>query len=104
MPQRRTSAKSRPKAKLWGGRFSAPTDPAVEAFTASVHFDQKLAPFDIQGSIAHARMLGRRRIIPAADARKIERGLGALAREIEQGRFRFDPAPEDVHTNIESAL
>ncbi len=104
MSRRPTSGKPPPQGKLWGGRFSAPTDPAVEAFTASVLFDQHLALFDIQGSIAHARMLGRRRIIPAADARKIERGLSALALEIKKGRFRFDPALEDVHTNIESAL
>lgn len=90
--------------KLWGGRFEAATDASVEQFTESVSFDRRLAPFDIQGSMAHARMLGRQGIIPEADAGKIIRGLKAALKDIEAGKFDFDPALEDVHMNIEAAL
>jgi argininosuccinate lyase len=96
--------KRKAPAKPWGGRFSGRTDPRVEAFTQSVSFDRRLAPWDIRGSIAHAEMLGARRIIPKADAAKIVRGLRAILKEVEAGRFVFDPALEDVHMNIEAAL
>ncbi|MBI1724116.1 MAG: argininosuccinate lyase [Candidatus Tectomicrobia bacterium] len=96
--------RGRAPAKPWGGRFSGRTDPRVEAFTQSVSFDRRLAPWDIRGSIAHAEMLGACRIIPRADARKIAGGLRAILREVEKGRFSFDPALEDVHMNIEAAL
>ena len=104
--KRRSSlrAEKRAPAKPWGGRFAGRTDPRVEAFTQSVSFDRRLAPWDIRGSIAHAEMLGARRIIPKADAAKIIRGLRAILKEVEAGRFRFDPALEDVHMNIEAAL
>jgi len=90
--------------KPWGGRFAGATDPRVEAFTESVSFDRRLAPWDICASIAHAEMLGAQRIIPPGEARKIAQGLRALLREVEAGRFRFDPRHEDVHMNIEAAL
>ena len=99
----RRSAKTK-SPKPWGGRFAGRTDPRVEAFTQSVSFDHRLAPWDIRGSIAHAEMLGARRIIPRADAVKIVRGLRAILREGEAGKFRFDPALEDVHMNVEAAL
>jgi argininosuccinate lyase len=90
--------------KLWGGRFKAATDPTVERFSASIHFDQALARYDIRGSIAHARMLGRTDLIPAADADALVAGLEKIAREIEAGEFPFDPALEDIHMNIEARL
>jgi argininosuccinate lyase len=90
--------------KLWGGRFEEETDQLVEAFTESVSFDARLAPYDIRCSIAHARMLGERGVISKRDARNIVRGLKTIGREIEANAFRFDPALEDVHTNIEAAL
>lgn len=90
--------------KLWGGRFEAKTDALMEALGESVSFDARLAPWDIRASIAHARMLGARRIISKRDADKIIRGLGLIAKEIESGKFRWDPALEDVHSNIETAL
>ncbi|MBI5091704.1 MAG: argininosuccinate lyase [Candidatus Hydrogenedentes bacterium] len=90
--------------KLWGGRFEGATDKLVESFSESVSFDARLAPWDIRGSIAHARMLGAQGIIRAADAKKIIAGLKVIAKEIEDGTFVFDPALEDVHMNIESAL
>ncbi len=91
-------------SKLWGGRFEAPADELVEALGESVSFDARLAPWDIQGSVAHARMLGQQGIISQADADAIIAGLETLASEIAQGQFHWDPALEDVHTNIEAAL
>jgi len=90
--------------KLWGGRFTAATDPTVERFSASIHFDQALARYDIRGSIAHARMLGRTALIPAEDADALVAGLEQIARQIEAGEFPFDPALEDIHMNIEARL
>ena len=98
------NTKAEPKAKLWGGRFSQATDPAVERFTASVHFDQALARYDIRGSIAHARMLGATGLVPDADVDTIVAGLEAIGADIAAGSFEFDPALEDIHMNIESAL
>ena len=91
-------------SKLWGGRFEGGVDALVEALGESVSFDQRLAPWDIRGSIAHAQMLGARGIIPKRDAQAIVRGLKALARQIAAGEFAWDIALEDVHTNIEAAL
>ena len=104
-PKKTKRARKAPaKGKLWGGRFSAATDASVEAFTESVSFDQRLAPFDIRGSIAHACMLGRQGIIPKADSAKIVKGLEAVLARIEAGKFEFSAALEDVHMNVESAL
>ncbi|MEZ0323025.1 MAG: argininosuccinate lyase [Hydrogenothermaceae bacterium] len=90
--------------KLWGGRFSENTDEFVEEFTESVSFDKELALYDIQGSIAHAKMLGKQGIIPQEDAQKIIEGLKEIEREILEGRFQFKRELEDVHMNIEKAL
>jgi len=91
--------------KLWGGRFSEGTDAFVEEeFTESVSFDKELALYDIKGSIAHARMLGKQGIIPQEDAEKIIKGLEEIKREIEEGRFQWKKELEDVHMNIEKAL
>ncbi|MGE5306669.1 MAG: argininosuccinate lyase [Alphaproteobacteria bacterium] len=92
------------KSKLWGGRFDSGTADSVVAFTASVDVDSRLYRHDIAGSIAHAKMLGRQRIISARDAHKIVRGLKAVEREIEAGKFVFSPADEDIHMNIERRL
>lgn len=90
--------------KLWGGRFHSESAKQVDEFNASVGFDYKLAPHDIAGSIAHAKMLAKCRIIKPAEAKKIIRGLQLLQRKIEAGKFRWELAKEDVHLNIESAL
>jgi len=92
------------KKKLWGGRFASMTADSVEAFTASIAVDARLYRHDILGSIAHAKMLAKQRIIPARDGRKIVRGLQAIEREIDNGRFAFSPADEDIHMNIERRL
>jgi argininosuccinate lyase len=91
-------------SKLWGGRFEAEADELVEALGQSVSFDARLAPWDIRGSVAHARMLGKQGIIPAEDVERIIAALHEIAGDIDEGRFTFDPKLEDVHTNIEAAL
>ncbi len=90
--------------KLWGGRFSESTDAFVEEFTESVSFDKELALYDIKGSIAHARMLGKMGIIPEEDAEKIIKGLKEIEKEIKEGKFQWKKELEDVHMNIEKAL
>ena len=92
------------KTKLWGGRFVAATVDSVEAFTASIGVDARLYRHDIMGSIAHAKMLAKQRIIPAGDARKIIRGLQTIQREIDGRKFKFSQADEDIHMNIERRL
>jgi argininosuccinate lyase len=92
------------KTKLWGGRFTSATVTSVEAFTASIDIDVRLYRHDIRGSIAHAKMLAKQHIIPAGDAKKIARGLKAVEREIEDGKFKFSQADEDIHMNIERRL
>ena len=100
------SAKSGKEAtsKPWGGRFSQATDPTVERFSASIHFDKVLARHDIRGSKAQARMLGAAGLISDAEAKELVAGLDHIAAEIEDGSFPFAPALEDIHMNIESRL
>jgi len=90
--------------KPWGGRFSAPTDAFVERFTASVQFDKRLYAHDIRGSIAHTQMLSEVGILEREDRDKIVEGLRAIQSDIEDGRFEWSVALEDVHMNIERAL
>jgi argininosuccinate lyase len=92
------------KEKPWGGRFRKPTSKAAEAFTASIGFDKRLYPYDIEGSIAHARMLSRRKIISKKDEKAIVKGLTAVLADIEKGRFVFRPEDEDIHMAVEKAL
>ncbi len=91
-------------SKLWGGRFQARTDTLVERLGESVSFDARLAPWDIRASIAHARMLGGQGVITKTDANKIVRGLRSIDKHITAGKMNWDPALEDVHTNIEAEL
>jgi argininosuccinate lyase len=92
------------RTNLIRGRFARGRLPEVEAFTASLPFDRRLYRHDILGSIAHARMLAKVRLIGAAEARSIEHGLKEIEREIDTGRFRFDIADEDIHLAIERRL
>lgn len=92
------------KQATWGGRFSeGPADRMVR-FGESVSFDQRLAPYDIRGSQAHARMLAHTGLISKKEAAAICKGLDAIGRQIAKGAFTWDPALEDVHMNIEQAL
>ena len=90
--------------KLWGGRFQEPTDAFVEAFTASVAFDRRLYAADIQGSIAHARMLQSTGILTADEAESIEVAMHAIQTSIEAGEFEWSDQLEDVHMNLEAEL
>jgi len=103
-PRKRRSAALNGARKPWGGRFEEPTDAMVEAYTASTAADARLLPYDIAGSIAHARMLGRQRIIPRKDADAIVRGLTEIRDEYERGAFRLREDLEDVHMNVEARL
>ncbi|CYU94966.1 argininosuccinate lyase [Streptococcus suis] len=90
--------------KLWGGRFEASLEEWVEEFGASIRFDQKLAKYDIQGSLAHVKMLGATGIINQEEAQAIQTGLEELLEEHEAGKLVFDIRNEDIHMNIESLL
>lgn len=90
--------------KLWGGRFSSDIDELVLKYTASISFDERLAPYDIQGSIAHARMLADCDIISAAEGRELIAGLESLAEDISAGDVHFRLDDEDIHMNIERLL
>ncbi len=90
--------------KPWGGRFDDATDPTVERFSTSIHFDRVLARHDLRGSRAQARMLGKSGLISNEDSEELLRGLDLVATEIEDGSFPFDPALEDIHMNIEMRL
>jgi len=90
--------------KPWGGRFTESTDAFVEAFTASVDFDQRLYRYDIAGSRAHARMLAEVGVITVAERDAILSGLDRIEQDIEQGDFEWSVALEDVHMNIEARL
>ncbi len=92
------------KQATWGGRFREGPDPRMVAFSESVSFDKRLAPFDIRGSQAHARMLAHAGLIESDEAEAICAGLDELLDEIAAGKFTWDPALEDVHMNIEQAL
>jgi len=91
-------------SKLWGGRFTKPTDQLVEAYTASIPFDKELYEEDIRGSLAHVAMLAKCGIIPAEDAEKIREGLHAVLGRIRRGEAEFSIADEDIHMNIERQL
>ncbi|MCH8064989.1 MAG: argininosuccinate lyase [Chloroflexi bacterium] len=107
MPPRKKSRQKKANttpAKTWGGRFSQSSHPLADAYTVSVDIDRRLWREEIAASIAHARMLGRQRIIPRADASRIVRGLREIGREIEAGRFRWREELEDIHTNVEARL
>jgi argininosuccinate lyase len=92
------------RRKAWGGRFAEATNALVERYTSSTDADARLVGYDIIASIAHARMLGRQRIIPKKDADAIVRGLTAILEEHARGAFVLRPELEDVHMNVEARL
>lgn len=91
-------------SKIWGGRFQSATDAILEAINVSIDFDKRLGPQDVRGSLAHVAMLAETGIISAEDAAAITRGLEQIRGEIEEGRFTFSRALEDIHMNVESRL
>jgi argininosuccinate lyase len=90
--------------QTWSGRFSEPVADLVKHYSASIGFDQRLAEFDIQGSLAHAKMLHACNVLSAKDLADIERGLGQISEEIARGIFEWSVDHEDVHLNIEHRL
>ena len=92
------------KAQPWSGRFAQPVDEQVKRFTASVTFDRRLAKQDIAASLAHARMLAARNLLPRRDLKAIEQGLAKIGKEIAGGKFAWSLDAEDVHLNIERRL
>lgn len=89
---------------LWSGRFDEGMDESTLDFTSSLDADMMLAYYDAMGSIAHARMLKKCKIIPAKDADLIIKGLKDIVAQMEEGEFDIDDSLEDIHTNIETAL
>jgi len=90
--------------KLWGTRFAKDTSILANRFSSSISFDKRLAIYDIKGSIAHANMLGKCKIISKKDANKIIKGLQGILRQVISGKFKFNPKAEDIHSNIQDAL
>ncbi|MDP3731649.1 MAG: argininosuccinate lyase [Candidatus Omnitrophota bacterium] len=90
--------------KLWGSRFPKKTTVLTDKFTSSISFDKRLAKYDILGSIAHVKMLGKQRIIPMKDASLIVRGLNSILEDVVNGKFKFDREAEDIHSNIQDTL
>jgi argininosuccinate lyase len=88
----------------WGGRFKIPTASGAQAFTASIGFDIRLYPYDVRVSIAHAKMLAHTGIITAADRNKIVKGLRAVEKELDSGKFQPEISDEDIHMAIERRL
>ncbi len=92
------------KDKPWGGRFSESTDAFVEEFTASINFDKRLYKHDIQGSRAHAQMLGKVGILNNNEVEQILSGLDAIEKMADNGELEWKVSLEDVHMNIEARL
>ncbi|HFC6360268.1 TPA: argininosuccinate lyase [Neisseria lactamica] len=90
--------------KTWSGRFNEPVSELVKQYTASIGFDQRLAEWDIQGSLAHAQMLTRSGVLSENDLTDIRRGMAEILEEIRSGKIEWSPDLEDVHMNIERRL
>jgi argininosuccinate lyase len=103
-PPRKAPPSRKGREKAWSGRFREGTAREVELFTESIGVDRRLYRQDIQGSIAHVRMLGRQGILTGKEAGRIEAGLRQIAGEIREGRLVFSPALEDIHMHIEARL
>jgi argininosuccinate lyase len=93
-----------PVAKMWKGRFKSATHPLMEAYNQSIAFDQELGKQDIQGSLAHAKMLAHTGMLVRKDYSAIKRGLESISRDLSAGKLAFDPANEDIHMSVEAEL
>lgn len=91
-------------SKLWGGRFTKRTDPLVERYTSSIAVDYRLARYDVVGSIAHAKMLGRCRIVSKTESQRLVSGLSKILRAIDTGRWKPRTSFEDIHSQIQHLL
>ena len=92
------------KAQAWSARFAEPVAELVKRYTASIGFDTRLAPFDVQASLAHAQMLQSVGILSSQDLASIRQGMAQILGEIERGEFKWSLELEDVHLNIEHRL
>jgi argininosuccinate lyase len=90
--------------KTWGGRFQKSTDPQVEAFTESISFDQRLGPFDIEGSLAHVHTLVKAKLLNPTEGKKLSSGLKKVMSLLRAGKLPLDSSLEDIHTAVEKAL
>ncbi len=90
--------------KIWGGRFREPLDQALDRFNASLGFDKRLYAQDIEGSIAHCRMMARQGILTEDEAARMVEGLSEIRREMDRGEHLSDPGAEDIHSLVESLL
>lgn len=90
--------------KLWGGRFSKKTDPSVEEFTKSIHYDYRLAKYDVFGSLYHTKLLKKAGIISSKEARELQGGLLGILNEIKLNKFVPNKKLEDIHTDIQNKL
>ena len=90
--------------KIWGGRFDGKTSAIMEDFSSSIDFDKRLYSQDIEGSMAHCRMLAAQGIISEDDFDAIANGLNRIKKEIESNKFKFESSLEDIHMHIESRL
>ncbi|MDX1949684.1 MAG: argininosuccinate lyase [Rickettsiales bacterium] len=100
----KNSAPKKLANKMWGGHYEYAPDEVLQKINASISFDKKLYKQDIQGSIAHAKMLSKTGILNKSDVEKITKGLQQILKEIESSKFEFKEELEDIHMNIESRL
>lgn len=103
---KQTSLKKSPtnSVKAWGGRFSEATDALVERFTTSLHIDQRLFEYDIQGSMAHCQTLEKAKVLSKTECQKLIRGLTRVRSELREGQFPFADSDEDIHMAVERRL
>ncbi len=91
-------------AQLWGGRFTKQTDQDVYNFNASIFYDQRFLKQDIEGSIAHATMLGKQGIISSQESEDIINGLKGIYNDVQEGKLEITSEYEDVHSFVEANL
>lgn len=91
-------------AQLWGGRFTKDTDQLVYNFNASISFDKKFYKQDMEGSIAHVKMLGKQGILDAGEAQEIVEAIKEIMREVDEGKLKISHAYEDIHSFVEATL
>ncbi|MEA1939215.1 MAG: lyase family protein, partial [Candidatus Caldatribacteriota bacterium] len=89
---------------LWGGRFKKEINKDMQEFTSSISFDKKLAVYDITGSVAHAKMLGKCNIIPLKESQKIVIALEAILKDVQKNRLSISGEAEDIHSWVENEL
>ncbi|MDE6983730.1 MAG: argininosuccinate lyase, partial [Lachnospiraceae bacterium] len=91
-------------AQLWGGRFTKETDRLVYNFNASISFDQKFFRQDVEGSMAHVKMLARQGILTEAEKAQILSGLEGILKDVEEGALEITDEYEDIHSFVEANL